>query len=110
MAAIAQHDIADVAHAQTINVDGCARYAAGKACSSRCDLKCIPIFGNKNVLRLDADSFGEARMLHEHAIFTVHGKEIFRLREIEHEQQFFLTPVTRDVREALLTINDVDAE
>ncbi len=107
---VAQDDLADVAHGQTVDVDvagGDGRAAPRRAVGE--DLDRHPVLDDEDVLRGDPGLDRQAPVLDLHAELAVHRDEVARLGQAEHQLQLFLAGVPGDVGALDRVVEDVRA-
>ena len=103
---VAQHNVADLAHAVAIDhYTARGNGAVDPDIVSR-KLDDIPDLGNDDVVRRDAHLFRKLRMLVKVARLAMHGDEILGLREREHQPELLAPRMAGNVHVRHAVVND----
>ena len=97
MAAVADHDVADVADSFAVDENSADLDRFGFLRAVGGQFQDIAVFENKAVFFRNADVLGQAAMAHEMAILAVDRHEIARSGQLQHGLELFLARVTGNV-------------
>jgi hypothetical protein len=97
MAAVSQHDVLHVTDAFAVDEHAPGGNRFGPAGTARIDCQHVTIFQQESVFRSHAGRLGQSPMLDQMAVFTVHGDEVPRADQPEHQLEFLLTGMSGHV-------------
>ena len=109
-AALLEFFVGQFADGIAINVDVAARHGADDRGLAVVQVDDVAVFGQHDVLRIDAGLDGDHAVGHQVAVFAVDRHGALRLDDVVHVQQFAFVAVAGDVHGGVVSVDHAGSE